>query len=118
MAALPVPRTSSYNACMGSSKRSTDQAGNSESAAAAPLALQKAVGAQVRAVRTAQGIGQAECARNAGMDKSSMYRLETGGQNVTIETLARISLALGVGLEDLVSGVHPDPSLITATHED
>ena len=47
-----------------------------------------------------------------------MYRLETGGQNVTIETLARISLALGVGLEDLVSGVHPDPSLITATHED
>ena len=50
---------------------------------AARLALQAAVGKRVRKIRTQQRIGQAECARAAGMDKSSMYRLEKGEQNLT-----------------------------------
>jgi len=80
---------------------------------AARLALQAAVGKRVRKIRTQQRIGQAECARAAGMDKSSMYRLEKGEQNVTLDTLARIALVLGVEMGDLVAGVVPDPALVT-----
>lgn len=86
-------------------------------AEAARLALQVAVGSRVREIRTAQGIGQAECAREAGMDKSSMFRLEKGEQNVTIDMLARIALVLDVGLAELVMGVPLDPALIAGATE-
>ncbi|GGB39652.1 hypothetical protein GCM10011380_31460 [Sphingomonas metalli] len=75
-------------------------------------ALQAAVGDRVRAVRAERGIGQAECARGAGIDTSSMFRIEKGGQNLTVETLARLALSLGVGMDELVAGVEPDPAII------
>lgn len=79
----------------------------------ARLALQAAIGKRVRDIRIDRGIGQAECAREAGMDKSSMFRLEKGEQNVTIDMLGRIALVLDVELGELVSGIELDPTLIS-----
>lgn len=81
-------------------------------------ALQLDVGRRVRSIRMGMDMGQAECARAAGMDKSSMWRLEKGEQNVTLDLLARISLALGVGMDELVVGVHPDPALVDQSPQD
>lgn len=97
---------------MSSTKRGDVNKGELGSHAKARLALQAAVGDRVRRVRLERGIGQAECARDAGLDKSSMYRLEKGDQNVTIDVLARVALVLGVGLDELVLGVPLNPGLI------
>lgn len=83
-----------------------------ENAKRARAELQSAVGERVRAVRLERGIGQAECARAAGLDTSSLFRLEKGDQNATVETLGRIALVLGVELIDLVAGVSIDAALI------
>lgn len=81
-------------------------------AASARTALQRDVGLRVRAVREQRGVGQAECARSAGVDTSSLFRLEKGGQNVTIDMLARLAVALDVGMDDLLEGITVDPSIV------
>ena len=81
-------------------------------AEAARRALHVALGERIVDVRKRVGIGQAECARGAGIDVSSMFRIERGGQNLTVETLARIAIALGVPLDELVIGIDPDPALV------
>lgn len=80
--------------------------------AEARRALQLGVGERIRSIRLSMNMGQAECARAAGVDKSSMWRLEKGEQNVSLDLLARVALALEVGMDELVVGVHPDPSLV------
>lgn len=81
-------------------------------AEAARRALQVALGERIVDIRKRAGVGQAECARGAGIDKSSMFRIEQGDQNLTVETLARIAIALGVPLDELVIGIEPDPALV------
>lgn len=81
-------------------------------AEAARRALHVALGERIVAVRKRVDVGQAECARGAGIDKSSMFRIEQGDQNLTVETLARIAIALGVTLDELVIGIEPDPALV------
>lgn len=73
--------------------------------------LHVAIGERILEIRSTIGLGQAECARGAGIDTSSMYRIEKGQQNLTAETLARIALSLGVSMEELLVGVQPDPAI-------
>ena len=79
---------------------------------AARRALHEQLGERIRAVRVELGVGQAECARGAGIDTSSLFRIEKGGQNLTVDTLARLSLSLGVTMDVLVLGVVPVPDLV------
>lgn len=83
-----------------------------DGADAARRALHADVGARIREVRTKLRVGQAECARGAGIDTSSLFRIEKGGQNLTVDTLARVALSLGVGMDELLLGVAPDAALI------
>lgn len=53
--------------------------------------------AQVRAARAALGLRQADLAERAGVTIRTLRNLETG-ENSTLDTLARISRALGVEL--------------------
>lgn len=93
-----------------------DQSSTESSLAAteARRRLQVDVGARIREVRVGLGIGQAECARGAAIDTSSMFRIEQGSQNLTLETLARIAVSLGVGMDELVAGVVPNPKMVLA----
>ena len=75
-------------------------------------ALQAAIGIRIREVREQAGVGQRECARLAGVNSSTMFRIERGQQNISIEVLARISLVLSVDIEELLIGIRPDPGLL------
>ena len=57
-----------------------------------------ALGEQVRRLREQQGLSQAELARRMGTRQPAIARLEAGGVDPTIETLERVSRALGVDL--------------------
>jgi DNA-binding XRE family transcriptional regulator len=81
-------------------------------AEAARRALYVEAGARIRSVRKELGVTQVECARGAFIDASSVFRIETGAQNWTLDTLARIALSLGVGMDVLLTGVMPDPDLL------
>ena len=56
------------------------------------------LGEQVRALRDAQGISQAELARRMGTTQPAIARLEAGRVAPSIETLDRAAAALGVEL--------------------
>jgi transcriptional regulator with XRE-family HTH domain len=92
-------------------RRAHDEEAESD-AGTATAALQKAVGQRIRSVRKSLGYGQAECAKGAGIDTSSMFRIEKGGQNLTVLTLARLALYLGVPIHELLIGVEVDPAII------
>lgn len=89
-----------------------DQARAKTEAQVAAAALQVAVGNRIRQVRIDLGYGQAECAKGAGIDTSSMFRIEKGDQNLTVHTLARLSLSLGVPIDELLIGVVADPAIV------
>ena len=89
--------------------------GDTKVPAAADAAREKLhadIGDRIRDVRAEVGMGQAECARGAGIDVSSLFRIEKGGQNLTVETLARVAFSLGVGMDELVKGVVPIGDLV------
>ena len=56
------------------------------------------LGDQVRHFREARGMSQAELARRLGTSQSAIARLEAGGVDPKLETLERVSRALGVEL--------------------
>lgn len=78
----------------------------------ATQALNAAVGKCIRQVREELGLGQAECARAAGIDTSSMFRIESGKQNLTLQTLGRLAVGMGVSMDRFVAGVVPQPALV------
>lgn len=61
------------------------------------------VGAQVRRLRKARRLTQAELAQTIDINPNLLGRIERGEQNATILTLARIATGLDVGLAELVS---------------
>ncbi|USI73934.1 helix-turn-helix domain-containing protein [Sphingomonas morindae] len=74
--------------------------------------LHAAVGRRIRAVRKSRSISQVDCAKGAGIDVSSMFRIEKTGQNLTIDTLARLAISLDVPMEKLIADIELDPRLV------
>lgn len=60
------------------------------------------VGAQVRYLREARGLTQAELGHAIGINLNLLGRIERGHQNATLLTLARIADGLGVTVRDLL----------------
>jgi len=65
----------------------------------------KALGKRIRDVRKEKGLTQVELGDLIDMEKPNMNRLEKGGTNPTVLTLKKISTALGITLDYLLSGV-------------
>jgi transcriptional regulator with XRE-family HTH domain len=63
---------------------------------------EKIIGARIRALREQRGLNQDELARQAGLNRVHLYRVETGRQSPTIRTLAILAAALKVRIADLV----------------
>lgn len=70
--------------------------------------LQAEVGRRIRARREAAGISQEEFARVTGLGRSFFGRIERGTQNISLETLGRIAVALPVDLGALLAGLPAD----------
>ena len=66
--------------------------------------VSRRIGRTLRALRTERGLSLGELARAAGLSKSILARIESDGGNPSVETLWRLSLALGVPLGSLLGG--------------
>jgi transcriptional regulator with XRE-family HTH domain len=63
----------------------------------------EAVGHAIRDARTAQGYTQEAFAAAAGLDRSYMGSIERGEFNLTLETLLKITGALGTSASELLA---------------
>lgn len=84
--------------------------------------LARRIGRVVRAHRTERGLSLGDLARDTGLSKSILARIEAEGGNPSVETLWRISHALGLPLGALLEEapgprVHSVPSRSTAAME-
>lgn len=66
------------------------------------LEIQEMVGQRVRELRNNQGITQEALAELAGLHYSHIQRLEAGRANPTLDSLIRVSNALGVSPSQLL----------------
>ncbi len=102
-------RASGYSCAV--SEDEADSTGPEPAGSADPRAdpLLVALGARIREVRISKGHGVTETAAAAKLGKGHLWRIEAGGQNISVKILARIAVALGAKLTDLVAGVEPAP---------
>ncbi|MEV6437216.1 helix-turn-helix domain-containing protein [Streptomyces anulatus] len=66
------------------------------------LARRQALGARIRAARTAQKMSQELLGERSDTDRQTINRIEQGHVSTRIDTLYRIARALEVPLSDLV----------------
>lgn len=71
-----------------------------------------AVGARIREIRERSGMTQQEFAAAAGMDRNFAGRLERGLQNLSLLSIGRASLALGVAPSEFFEGIRADRTLL------
>jgi transcriptional regulator with XRE-family HTH domain len=79
----------------------------------APIALEHSVGARLRTLRRARRLTLREIAERASLSESFVSQLERGQSGATIQSLQRISAALGVDVSDLFAeDTPPGPRII------
>ncbi|OGM98559.1 MAG: hypothetical protein A2649_01950 [Candidatus Yanofskybacteria bacterium RIFCSPHIGHO2_01_FULL_41_26] len=67
------------------------------------MSTENKIGKNIKKLRTAQELSQDRLSKLADVSYNSIIKLETGGiLNPTIETLQKISKALGVSVDDLI----------------
>lgn len=69
------------------------------------------IGDKIKQIRTEKGITQQELAEKCYFEKSNMSRIESGRTNLTIKTIYKISIVLGVKIRDLVDVEYIIPNL-------
>jgi transcriptional regulator with XRE-family HTH domain len=63
------------------------------------------VGNTIQKLRRKKGYTQDQFAERAGLNRTHLYRLESGKQSVTLRTLKIVADALDVKVRDLVKGI-------------
>jgi putative transcriptional regulator len=69
------------------------------------LRLQKQFGKHLIKLRESKGLTPAELARNCFMERSNIARLETGRTNPSLFVLKKLSVGIGIKIEDLLKGL-------------
>jgi transcriptional regulator with XRE-family HTH domain len=64
--------------------------------------INKKIGQNIKRIREQKGMSQGDIFRKLDMDRAYISRVESGLTNPTVETLAKIAWALGVGVDDLI----------------
>ena len=67
--------------------------------------IQRQVGLKIKALRAKKGLTQDALAERAGLNRTHLYRLETGKQSITLRTMKLVADALDVRVRDLVRDV-------------
>lgn len=63
----------------------------------------KLIGAHIRSIREAKGISQEQLAFDAGLHRTYIGSVERGERNISLINLKKISDALHLSLDDLLS---------------
>lgn len=61
----------------------------------------KKVGQNIKRIRLEKGLTQVELGYLCDWEKSTIYRIETGGTNITLLNLKKIGEGLGVSVDEL-----------------
>lgn len=77
--------------------------------------LAERLGTNVRLLRAARGLSQAQMAKLAGLPRATWANLESGGSNPTLNVLHRVATALSVSTEELLARPAPAGSLHKAS---
>ncbi|MGV8130608.1 MAG: helix-turn-helix domain-containing protein [Candidatus Pacearchaeota archaeon] len=64
-----------------------------------------AIGARIRQLREAKGWSMDQLCLECEMEKTQLFRIESGKNNSTISTLSVIAKALGVTISELLNGI-------------
>jgi XRE family transcriptional regulator, regulator of sulfur utilization len=67
--------------------------------------IQAVVGMRIARIRKERGLTQDQFAELTGLNRTHLYRLETGKQSMTLKTLKLVADALGVRITRLVRGL-------------
>ncbi len=67
--------------------------------------VEKTVGKRISDLRLRKGITQDDFANLSGLNRTHLYRIESGKQSATLKTLKAIADALDVKIRDLVKDV-------------
>jgi transcriptional regulator with XRE-family HTH domain len=81
--------------------------------------LSRVIAVHVKRLRLAGGLSLDQLARSSGVSRSMISSIERGTSNATAVVLDRIAIALGVALNELLSGnsTDVDPKLLLAKGE-
>ncbi len=71
---------------------------------------------QISGWRRNLGLTQSELESKAGLAHNALSRIETGQVSPRIETIEKIALALGMGIEELQFRAPPNPSRISESN--
>ena len=74
--------------------------------------LLEAVGERIRKLREEKDIAPADFARAAGFSLQYLWRLQSGQQNLSLRSISRVAIALGVPMSALLEDIDPDPDTI------
>jgi transcriptional regulator with XRE-family HTH domain len=74
------------------------------SAVLAPANINGRVAASLRSLRRARGLSQRQLAKLAGVTASAISQAERAERGLSVGTLAQLSLALGITIDDLLHG--------------
>ena len=61
-------------------------------------------GQRLRAARKRRGVSQELLAKQAGLDRTYVSKIERGERNITLSTVDKLASALGMRAEDLMCG--------------
>jgi transcriptional regulator with XRE-family HTH domain len=64
--------------------------------------IERVVAERIKKIRKAKGITQEQLADMAGLNRTHLYRLESGKQSMTLRTLKIVADALSVRVRELV----------------
>ena len=67
--------------------------------------IERQVGLKIKKLRARNGLTQDELAERAGLNRTHLYRIETGKQSLTLRTMKIIADALGMRVRDLVRDI-------------
>ena len=75
------------------------------------------VGRNLQRVRSARGMSLSALARDSGVARATLYQLEAGSGNPTLDTLFAVTSVLGVALSELVNDSDPPSVQIIRSDE-
>lgn len=77
--------------------------------------VKRIIGDRMRMIRTQKKLSQKELSEQAEINDKYLSRVERGVENVTLETLLKITSTLGISLEELFKGsqsFYEEPGLV------
>ncbi len=105
-------RTAGTSDDVGSPKRHSYKRQTMSAAQNKERDLSVEVGRRIQDLREAKHIQAVDFARAAGFTPQYLWRLEAGQQNVTLQTISRVAIALGEPMSALLADIEPDPGSV------